>query len=480
MTADAILRCAGNGILALDANGRVTFANPAASAMLGRSAEALSAATDACPLLHPVRVDGTRCSPPECPIEQTLRDGKTRVVDDEVFARGDDSRFTVAYECAALADGDTTAGAVITFRDVTEKQSLERQRALAVRVETLGRAAATIAHEFNNVLMGVEPFAEIIRRRANGDERLRMPADQISNSVRRGRRVTEAILHFTKPAEPAMRVVDAGEWLRSLEPALRAFAGSIDVALVLPLEPVYVSCDPAQMEQVVTNLLTNARDAMPNGGRVTVELSAESDAMQLLVRDRGTGIPPHVVPQMFDPLFTTKRSATGLGLAIARHVVLRHGGSIAAANEPDGGACITIALPLADAPTHDSGFAASATEVHDVLLVEDESDVALGLSALLDQERIAVRIAGRASVVAAMIEVKAPDVVVLDLTLPDADGATLFRNLRERWPRLPVVFSTGHGGENELAGELQQPRVAFLRKPYGIADLLTAMKRVTS
>ena len=373
----------------------------------------------------------------------------------------------------------------MTCHDVTESHRLTRQLDLAKRVGTLGRVAATIAHEFNNVLMGIEPFAEIIRRRIKDDEKAMKAANQISSSVRRGRRVTDEILRFTRPVELALQDVDLKAWLLQLEPELRALAGpNARVLLTLPAGPAFTACDPAQLQQVVANLVLNARDAIPGEGTIsiTLRLPKGSNAAELSVRDSGAGIPPEEVFNVFEPLFTTKRGGTGLGLAVARQIVTQHGGSIEAFNPDGGGAEFRITIPFGTAAP--STFipidAPMPSHVHRLLLVEDEAAVSEGLSMLLDAEGFSVQCVGLGAAVADAVAASMPDCVILDLTLPDMDGMDVFRIVRKLWPGLPVVFSTGHGGESELAEALESGHAGLLQKPYEIDALIAAVHQVAA
>lgn len=483
---EMILECAAEGIIGVNLAATIIFTNPAALAILGRSREEMRNCRDTHVLFHHTKTDGTPYPPEECPVLLTLEDGQKRSVTGEVFWRANGEPFAVEYESAPILENGKLAGAVLTFRDVTESQALERQLELAKRIGSLGRVAATIAHEFNNVMMGIEPFAEMIRRRARNDKKILKAANQISISLRRGRRVTEEILRYTQPSEPDLQVIDLREWLRALAPELRALAGStVGIAISLPDEPAYVACDAAQLQQVVTNLLLNARDASPEGGEVSIALvTTDHDRVEIVVRDSGAGIPPHVLAHVFEPLFTTKRTGTGLGLAVARQIVTRHGGLMEVANAPSGGAEFRVILPatesvpVAAAPARPRQKAKRS--YHRLLLVEDDELVAEGLTALLELEGLSVLLIARGLYVIDAVENFAPDAVILDLTLPDIEGVEVFRMLRSRWPQLPILFSTGHGGEVALATELQNERVEMLRKPYEIAELLAALQRITA
>ena len=399
--------------------------------------------------------------------------------------RPDGSERAVECRSRILVDERGIEASIIgTIQDVTDSQAMERNLELAKRIGSLGRVAATIAHEFNNVMMGIEPFAEMIRRRAPTDVKILKAAEQISVSVRRGRRVTEEILRFTQPAEPELRGVDLREWLRDLGPELRALAGSVHVTIELPDSPVYIACDATQLQQVVTNLTLNARDASHEGSEITIALAhVGREHVELTVRDEGSGIPPNVLEHIFEPLFTTKRTGTGLGLSVARQIVTRHGGSIEVTNVATGGAAFRIVLPATKArpgaapPPQQQSV---ASHLRRILLVEDDDLVAAGLTAVLGMEGMAVLVINRGLHVANAIETFEPDAVVLDLTLPDIDGVEVFRGIRGRWPHLPVVFSTGHGGSAELSTELSGAHVELLRKPYEIGELLSALQRVAA
>lgn len=474
---DLILECAGEGIVGIDINGAMTFSNPALRTMVGWSDEQLRACDDLHALLHHTKTDGTPYPREECPLYLTLRDGQKRSVTGEYFWRPD-GPFFADYECAAIIEGGEIAGAVMTCHDVTESHRLNRQLELSKRIGSLGRVAATIAHEFNNVLMGIEPFAEIVRRRVKNDEKVSMAANQISSSVRRGRRVTDEILRFTRPVELTLKDVDLKAWLLQLEPELRALAGpNAHLIFDLPSTPTYAACDAAQLQQVITNLVLNARDAMPKRGKIFIALRRQgAHHVELILRDTGPGIPEHEVFNIFEPLYTTKRGGTGLGLAVARRIVTQHGGSIDASNPEGGGAQFCVILPIGTAAALEPHTTTAAlSDAHNLLLVEDEEAVAAGLLMLLDAEGFVVKWVGLGGDVIGEAAKSRPDCVILDLTLPDIDGIEVFRMIRDRWPGMPVVFSTGHGGVAEVADALEGGHAVLLQKPYEIDALITAV-----
>ncbi|HYC62340.1 MAG TPA: ATP-binding protein [Thermoanaerobaculia bacterium] len=265
------------------------------------------------------------------------------------LARADGTYRSVIVRGMTMRDGEGRATRVIgAMLDVTERLQMREQLEQARRIESLGRVAATVAHEFNNVLMTILPFTEILQR--SSDPRvLEQSARRISDAVARGRRLTDQILRFSKPAEPAFVMLDLGQWLERLIPELRSVVNG-KVAVEVNAEDVRlpVLIDSAQMQQVLLNLMVNARDAMPHGGTIRVSTAAADRSAVLAVADDGTGIPADILEQIFEPLYTTKRSGTGLGLAVAQQIVVRHRGSIDATSVVGEGTSFRILLPFAE------------------------------------------------------------------------------------------------------------------------------------
>jgi len=487
---ELILEYAAEGIYSMSREGTVIAVNPATAKMTGFSMDELRAATNIHDLIHHSRADGSPYPFADCPMQRTMMDGIVRTAQ-EVFWRKSGEAFTVDYSCSPIYENNRIAGCVVMFQDVTERKRLEKQVEQATRVTSLGRVAATIAHEFNNVLMGIQPFAEVIRRDATASEKTQKAATQIIGSVARGKRVTQEILRFTQPAEPAFQPVVLADWLQQLLPELRAMTGQrINIEIEKPPRPVVARCDPTQLQQVLTNLVLNARDAMPSGGTITL-ITADSGDRQfsfgripdgrvlLAVRDNGSGMLPEVRQSIFEPLFTTKRSGTGLGLAVAQQVIERHGGTIYVDTAPGAGTTFFLLLSAAEEPgVQQAEKRASSTSVRRVLLVEDEPAVAAGITALLEAEGIEVRAVERGADAPDAAESFRPDAVILDLSLPDISGLDVYASLKMLLPDLPIVFSSGHADQAALEQQINSSSVAFLRKPYEVEALLDALQHV--
>jgi PAS domain S-box-containing protein len=360
---EAILNSIADGVHGIDSMGNITFENAAAAAMLGWEAADL-VGKPAHKTVHHSRSDGTPYPEGSCPIMAALADGMVRHASDDVFWRQDGTSFAVDYVAAPKLDAEgRKKGVVVAFRDITKQKEMQRQIDQAVRVSSLGRAAASIAHEFNNVLMGIQPFAEILSRKFSDDPVLQRPLKHILDGVKRGRTVSNQILRFASPAEPHFRRIDLSEWLRGFSE--EAFLILRDRRLEVKTKELLlmVQADTEQLSQVMINLVRNARDASGAGSVIAIgaaaaatipflreQLAERHRYAALFVRDYGDGIPPEALNSIFEPLFTTKRSGTGLGLAVVHQIVSEHGGKVLVESAHGLGSTFYIVLPFEEEP----------------------------------------------------------------------------------------------------------------------------------
>ncbi len=414
--------------------------------------------------------------------------------DEYRFLRADGSYANVLDRGYLVRDAQKrVVRAVGAAMDITERKQLADQLAQARRVSSLGRIAASIAHEFNNVLMGIQPNLEVVRRRAPGD--LNEPISHMLHAVRRGKRITDEILRYTRPADPALQCVDVAAFFAGWERETRSVLGpgvrvSIDVA-----EDIHVAADPHQVAQVVTNLAINARDAMAGRGgelRIAADVARSfgtfdfgvvktpDQYVHIQISDDGTGMTREQLGHVFEPLFTTKPGGTGLGLAVSYQIVTRHGGKMFAQSEPGRGSTFHILLPAASPLVRidDAEEDTAPLPVRRILLVEDETCVAAGVQTLLELEGIRVTLVTTGAAALPAIEQHKPDAVVLDIGLPDMDGVDVYRRIAKRWPELPVLFSSGHADPNYLEEYLRKPNVALLVKPYDFDVMMRTLTEV--
>jgi PAS domain S-box-containing protein len=356
---ELILNSIADGVHGLNLTGNITFQNAAAAAMLGWEAADLIG-EPAHETLHHSRGDGTPHDREACPILATLADGVVREVNGDVFWRRDGTSLHVDYVAAPKLDSEgRMRGVVVAFRDVTKQREMQRQIEQARRVSSLGRVAASVAHEFNNVLMGIQPFAEILRQKLGDDSVRQTPLRYILDGLKRGRLISHQILRFASPAEPRLASLDLGEWTRHVSEEARQVLHDQKLEVEAP-ESIAVQADPEQLSQVMLNLITNARDASAPGATITIGAAAAETIPflrerlaephrfgALFVRDHGQGISPEVLDNIFEPLFTTKKNGgTGLGLTVVQQIISEHGGKVMVESAPGSGSTFYIALPL--------------------------------------------------------------------------------------------------------------------------------------
>jgi CheY-like chemotaxis protein len=243
---------------------------------------------------------------------------------------------------------------------------------------------------------------------------------------------------------------------------------------------VFLRADRALLDQVATNLVLNARDAMPDGGPVAIIASrGAGETVEIDVIDGGHGIPENLLERIFDPLFTTKRGGTGLGLSIAHEAMARQGGSLSVKSRVGEGSTFTMCLHETVAPPPVSMAPSFSVTRPRVLLVEDDEAVGEGIRALLEDEGFEVLLVARGNDAMPAVESFRPDVAVLDVNLPDISGLQVFELLAASTPALPVIFSTGHADARAL-DDVRRRGVPSIMKPYDIAELVTLIQEAVA
>jgi signal transduction histidine kinase len=482
------------GLWIIDAAGKIVQGNAAARAIWGEVREVGPEGYDQ---FRAWRITtGERVPAEEWGAARAIRSGEVSIDEELDIEAFDGRRKRILNSAIPITDGDEITGVLVLNKDVTderritrETERLARRLEQTQRIESLGRVAATMAHEINNILMGIQPMADYIERTATNPEMLSVAA-QIARAMQRGKRVTEQILRYTRPATPLFAPVELGALLSRLASETAAMADSaIEYSLTLPGVPVRVSGDAAQLEQALRNVLFNARDAMPDGGTLDIALRTagpnppvdlpDGPWAEIAVADTGHGMSTEILFRIFEPFFTTRGAAgTGLGLAVAHQIITAHGGILHAASRPGEGTIFSLFLPVLEDEDAAIEGPEAVGEAREILLIEDDADVAEGLKMLLELEGKEVRVAGTAAEGLAMIREKLPSVVVLDVGLPDLEGTVLFDRIREIAPELPIIFSTGHSDAGRLARHRTEPKVGSLLKPYGIDELLKMIETV--
>jgi signal transduction histidine kinase len=408
------------------------------------------------------------------------------------------------YDTVPVANSEGTRyGRLWSFRDVSQRKSLEEQLRQARKLETLGSLAGGIAHDFNNLLSPIIGYAELGMSRLAPGEPLFTELGQIIKAAGRAADLTRQILAFSRKQMLEVRVLDLNELIREFEGMIRRLIGeAITVQTLLSAEPTLIRADKSQIEQVVLNMVVNARDAMPEGGTLTIETTsmyldqryserhvevAAGEYVMLSISDTGVGIDEAIRDRIFEPFFTTKErgKGTGLGLATSFGIIKQHHGHLWVYSEPGHGTTFKIYLPKAEgeplAAEVDQPELPVATGGGHVLVVEDDAMVRELVCETLtaygyrvteaEHPDLALELAPSAGTI---------DLLLTDVILPSMNGRQLHRRLAERLPGLKVVYMSGYT-ENVIADQgMLHEGVEFIQKPFSVRTLLDKIRHVLS
>lgn len=383
---------------------------------------------------------------------------------------------------------------IMNARDVSERERLEASLREAQKLESLGRLAGGVAHDLNNILMVIGGEAQLAADDAT--PQVRASLQEITSATDRAAALTRQLLTFARRQRVQPRVVNVSDVVDGVvRMAGRLVPASIELEQVAPTVPLPVLIDPAQLEQVVMNLVVNARDAIHGAGRITVELGERTlpervapdlpagRYVAITVRDTGTGIPDEARAYVFEPFYTTKAQGegTGLGLATSYGIVTQAGGSIRFESALAGGTTFEVLLPLTtDAPaaTVETLSALPRVTGARVLLVEDDVNVrTVAMRALLAAGFEVREAADGVEALDLFAAVGGVRVLVTDVIMPRLGGRELARQLRERDPGLAILFLSGYPGDPEF--ERTMPSGArFLQKPVSPHELARAVQEL--
>ncbi len=423
---------------------------------------------------------------------RAIRDGVVTERKLQVFDQGEGRLATFEVSAAPVrnASGEIALG-VAAFEDVTVRLEAEEALRRAQRMEAIGQLTGGVAHDFNNLLTAILGNLEILGRRVTEPRVLRL----VENAVRaadRGAKLTGQLLAFARKQRLQTQAVDVNLLVQSMATLLRStLGGTVEVDLETSPELRRALADPTQLELVVLNLAINARDAMPEGGRLTIrtenvaivrpsrpEDPPPGNFVALTVADVGTGMAADVLARAFEPFFTTKEvgKGSGLGLPQVLGVAQQLGGGVRIASHVGVGTSVTVYLPQAraeDARPDDAADESGPRSLAglSLLLVEDDPDVREITADLLQELGASVVLAGNG--VEALERVDSHfDAVLLDFAMPMMNGAELAGHIRQLYAGLPILLVTGHSDELALP-----VAVSVLRKPFQAADLALAIRR---
>lgn len=385
--------------------------------------------------------------------------------------------------------GEKTVGRVWSFRDVTEHRQLEDYLRQAQKMEAIGRLAGGIAHDFNNLLMVIMGHCEELKT-GTDIATMRHSTEEILAAALRAASLTKQLLAFSRRQVLAPQLLDVNTILGDLSAMLRRLIGEDIELLISPSgSAAYVSADPAQLDQVIVNLIVNARDAMPKGGRLTlqaqtVELAEDrpngsvsvppGNYVLVKVSDTGTGMTQETLSRIFEPFFTTKElgQGTGLGLATAYGVVRQSNGHILVQSAIGQGTTFEIYLPRVDTASSVSVVPSSA---HDschgsetILLVEDQESLRVLTKTFLEKQGYTVLAAGNGMEALSIVEgyPRSIHLLVTDVVMPDIRGTEVAERLLRCRPNTQIIYISGYSDE-----EINDSTAAFLQKPFRMQEL---------
>jgi PAS domain S-box-containing protein len=453
---------------------------------------------------------GKPIEPDEWAASRAVREGEISL-NELIRIQGFDGSERVILNSAVpiMGAGGAIEGAIVLNQDVSEQRAAEEalrrseeQLRQAQKMEAVGQLAGGIAHDFNNLLTAILSYCDLLLEEVRQGDPIRADVEQIRQAGQRAAGLTRQLLAFSRRQVLQPKVLSLNAVVEGTESMLRRLVGA-DIELELGSDAGlwYVLADPNQIEQVLVNLVVNARDAMPHGGRIIVRtanrnLKADSPGrpngvrpgsyVALEVCDSGVGIDPALHARIFEPFFTTKEpgKGTGLGLSTVYGIVQQSGGHVTVDSAPGRGSTFTVLLPrhLGGEPTSPSKVdrrrLPGGTET--LLLVEDEAAVRSSARRLLERQGYSVLEARHGADALRIVEESGRpiDLVVTDLVMPEMGGKELAERLRAHRPGLKVLFMSGYTEKAFAAGGVMPPNTGFVEKPFTVEQLMRRLREI--
>ncbi|MBW1981769.1 MAG: response regulator [Deltaproteobacteria bacterium] len=489
-----VLEANPDPVVVYDIEGRVLYFNPAFTRVFGWSLEER--------LVKKMDL----FVPEECWSETKMMIDK--VLAGESFSGIETQRFTkegkiipVSISGAIYRDKNgEPVGSVINLRDISEQKCLEAQLRQAQKMEAVGTLAGGIAHDFNNLLQAIQGYAELLLLQTKADDKGWRELQEIARAAKRGGDLTKQLLTFSRNMESDRRPLDLNQEIGQVQKLLeRTIPKMINIELKLADDLKIVNADPGQIEQVLINLAVNAKDAMPDGGKLTIETrnvvlneelcrlhsGAESWHYVLLeVTDTGHGMDSETLEHIFEPFFSTKEPGrgTGLGLAMVYGIVKSHQGFISCSSRPNQGTTFRIYLPALEegkeAPATQSTDSSCRAGNETILLVDDEKYIRELGEQILTTFGYEVLLAsdGEKALEIYRQNGQGIELVILDLIMPGMGGKQCLQELRQLDPQVRVVISSGYFPDDPSMESFKDSANGFVTKPYDVKQLLAVVR----
>ena len=486
---ERILHAAGEGIFGVDPEGDFSFINPAGAQLLGIEAAALlGQSAHAC--LHPACPGG-------CPLALALGGQSHHGLDESFWRQG--KAFPVEYMCTPILDQERFSGAVVTFQDISERRSLESRLLQSQKMEAIGRLAGGVAHDFNNILTLIQGYGDLLSQKLADRPDATALLQVILDAGDRAANLTRQLLLFSRKQLVQPKLVDTNAQLLRLEQLLRRLIGE-DIQLQTQIEPGMgaIWIDPGHFDQVIMNLAVNARDAMPQGGLLSLRMAqvlldapylsrhpnmAPGSYVLLTVSDTGCGMDADTLEHLFEPFYTTKTEGqgTGLGLATVYSIVRQHEGQVMVYSELGQGTVFKLYFPVVDGAVEPEAPANAPvrTEGHEkILVVEDDPDVRMLICGVLQDQGYQTQAAvnGRVALEICRGGDFAPELLLTDVIMPEMSGAELGKILSQEYPQLKILYMSGY--TDDLLARYGLAEVSLLEKPFTPGGLLARVQEL--
>ncbi len=496
----AVTSAFGEGVYILGGSGELTFMNPEAEHLLGWT-EAELLGKNFHDIVHAGNEEAAELSAADCAVHRTLRTGSRQYSDHEIFRRRDGTTFPAVLVSMPVSKDGKVVASIAAFRDITERRKSENDMLTVKKLEAVGILAGGIAHDFNNLLTAIIGNISFAKMFVSPEDRISDRLAAAERAALQAKDLTYQLLVFARGGEGDRKTVFLGGLMR--DSADFAVSGSnirCDFSIPADLSPVEV--DTSQLRQVILNLVTNAREAMPGGG--IVEISAgdislgqgelfplkEGAYVKISISDHGAGIPAEYLSRIFDPYFSTKgmgaRKGTGFGLAVCYSIVRNHGGLITVESEVGKGTVFSVYLPASPRPVAATVARRETPLVGSgrVLIMDDEEIIRLVSGNMLNHVGYRVSLArnGEEAIAAykrEMAKGEPFDAVILDLTVRGGmGGEETIAQLREIDPGVQAIVSSGYSRDPVMRDFTRYGFSGALPKPYKLRELFDVLQSV--